>query len=71
METFKLYIKWATMYTACCKQEASLYELGVILMKEKVYRQKKKKITAAYVINLVVLVVSEKIMLTVNSNENQ
>ena len=59
------------MYTACCKQEASLYELGVILMKEKVYRQKKKKITAAYVINLVVLVVSEKIMLTVNSNENQ
>ena len=31
------------MYTACCKQEASLYELGVILMKEKVYRQKKKK----------------------------
>lgn len=60
------------MYTACCKQEASLYELGVILMKEKVYRQKKKKkFTAAYVINLVVLVVSEKIMLTVNSNENQ
>lgn len=59
------------MYTVCCKQEASLYQLGEILMKEKVYRQKRKKkkinfFTAAYMINLVV---GKKIMLVVSSNE--